>query len=136
MRFVIFTHSLVSDWNHGNAHFLRGISSELLSRGHQVKILEPANGWSRQNLLREQGQSAIDGFEKAFPQLRSSLYDTSTIDLDFALRGADVVIVHEWNPPELIARIGRHHAAHDYILFFHDTHHRSFSDPGGWRLTI
>ncbi len=131
MRFVIFTHSLVSDWNHGNAHFLRGISSELLSRGHQVKILEPANGWSRQNLLREQGQGAIDEFEKVFPVLRSSLFDTYTIDLDVALRGADVVIVHEWNPPELIARIGRHRAAHDYILFFHDTHHRSFSDCGG-----
>ena len=26
MRFVIFTHSLVSDWNHGNAHFLRGFA--------------------------------------------------------------------------------------------------------------
>jgi hypothetical protein len=35
MRFVIFTHSLVSDWNHGNAHFLRGIATELVKRGHQ-----------------------------------------------------------------------------------------------------
>ena len=33
MRFVIFTHSLVSDWNHGNAHFLRGIATELLELG-------------------------------------------------------------------------------------------------------
>jgi len=41
MRFVIFTHSLVSDWNHGNAHFLRGIASELLSLGHELRIFEP-----------------------------------------------------------------------------------------------
>ena len=27
----LFTHSLVSDWNHGNAHFLRGIATELLT---------------------------------------------------------------------------------------------------------
>ena len=30
VRFVIFTHSLVSDWNHGNAHFLRGVATELV----------------------------------------------------------------------------------------------------------
>jgi spore maturation protein CgeB len=31
MRVVIFCHSLVSDWNHGNAHFLRGVARELLA---------------------------------------------------------------------------------------------------------
>ena len=29
MRAVLFYHSLASDWNHGNAHFLRGVCSEL-----------------------------------------------------------------------------------------------------------
>jgi spore maturation protein CgeB len=128
LRFVIFTHSLVSDWNHGNAHFLRGIASELLSRGHDVRVFEPEDGWSRQNLLREHGQAAIDDFERAFPHLHSTLYRLQALDLSEALRGADAVIVHEWNPPELIERIGRHRATHDYQLFFHDTHHRSLSD--------
>ena len=32
MRVVIFCHSLASDWNHGNAHFLRGVARELLAR--------------------------------------------------------------------------------------------------------
>ena len=32
VRFVLFYHSLVSDWNHGNAHFLRGVLSEAWSR--------------------------------------------------------------------------------------------------------
>jgi len=131
LRFVIFTHSLVSDWNNGNAHFLRGIASELLSRGHELAIFEPESGWSRQNLLREHGQGAIENFHKAFPQLRSALYDDRTLDLNQALWGADVVMVHEWNPPELVARIGRHRAGRDYQLFFHDTHHRSLSDREG-----
>jgi spore maturation protein CgeB len=131
MRFVIFTHSLVSDWNHGNAHFLRGIASELLSREHEVRILEPEDGWSRQNLLREEGQTAIDEFHAAFPRLRSTLYNGESLDLDHALQDADVVIVHEWNPPELVARIGRHRSGRQYRLFFHDTHHRSLSDADG-----
>ena len=44
MRFVIFTHSLVSDWNHGNAHFLRGFATTLVERGHDVRIFEPRDG--------------------------------------------------------------------------------------------
>ena len=43
MRIVIFCHSLISVWNHGNAHFLRGIVSELLARGHSVATYEPRN---------------------------------------------------------------------------------------------
>ena len=34
MKFALFYHSLLSDWNHGNAHFLRGVATELLARGH------------------------------------------------------------------------------------------------------
>ena len=41
MHIVKFYHSLLSDWNYGNAHFLRGVVSELLVRGHQVAVYEP-----------------------------------------------------------------------------------------------
>ena len=41
MRFVLYTHSLVSDWNHGNAHFLRGVLRELQRRGQETLALEP-----------------------------------------------------------------------------------------------
>ena len=44
MRVVVFSHSLVSDWNHGNAHFLRGVATELQERGHEVGVFEPADG--------------------------------------------------------------------------------------------
>ena len=41
----------------------------------------------------------------------------------------DTVIVHEWNPPEVIAEVL---AARDRLGFralFHDTHHRASSSP-------
>ena len=130
MRFVIFTHSLVSDWNHGNAHFLRGVASELVRRGHSVRILEPSNGWSRTNLIAEHGEAPIAQFEAAYPLIRSELYGEETLDLDAILNHADIVIVHEWNSHDLVRRIGEHRRTHPrYKLYFHDTHHRSATEP-------
>ena len=130
MRFVIFTHSLVSDWNHGNAHFLRGITSELVARGNTVRILEPDDSWSRENLIREHGEGSIAGFERAYPLIRSEIYRESALDFDDVLRNADVVIVHEWNSHSLVSRVGEHHREHpSYRLYFHDTHHRSATEP-------
>jgi spore maturation protein CgeB len=130
MRVVMFYHSLVSDWNHGNAHFLRGIVSELQARGHSVSVLEPANGWSRQNLLEEQGTPAIARFRRAYPNLTSRCYRIETLDLDQELEGADLVLVHEWNDPALVEAVGRHRAlVGGYQLLFHDTHHRSLTAP-------
>lgn len=129
MHIVLFYHSLISDWNHGNAHFLRGIVTELLARGHQVEVYEPQAGWSVQNLLREQGVAALQAFHAAYPGLSSRMYDPATLDLDRALGKADLVIVHEWNDAPLIRRIGAHrHAGGRYRLLFHDTHHRAVSD--------
>src|SRR4051812_18633998 len=130
MRVVMFYHSLVSDWNHGNAHFLRGVVQELIDRGHDVRVLEPRDGWSRSNLLQDYGAAAIGAFERAYPGLRSELYEAATLDLDRVLSGADLVLVHEWNDHDLVARIGQHHAARGGSrLLFHDTHHRSVTDP-------
>ena len=129
MKFVLFCQSLQSDWNHGNAHFLRGLVSELLHRGYTVSVYEPADGWSRQNLLEDQGVAAIDQFHRAYRELSSQLYALETLDLERTLDGADVVLVHEWNEPELIARIGATVAGSGTVALFHDTHHRSETDP-------
>jgi spore maturation protein CgeB len=130
VRFVLFYHSLVSDWNHGNAHFLRGMLRELQARGHEAVVCEPRNGWSRRNLVAAQGARATAEFAAAFPDLRALEYDLETLDLVALLDRVDVVIVHEWNPPGLIERIGRHRAsAGTYSLLFHDTHHRAVSAP-------
>jgi spore maturation protein CgeB len=130
VRFAFFYHSLVSDWNHGNAHFLRGVVRELGARGHDVVVYEPRDGWSRRNLVADQGTRAIVEFAEAFPDLRALEYDLETLDLDAVLGETDVVIVHEWNPPELVERLGRHRArGGTYRLLFHDTHHRAVSAP-------
>jgi len=129
VRFALFYHSLVSDWNHGNAHFLRGIVRELFTRGHEVRVFEPRDAWSVQNLVADHGDAAIAAFHAAYPGLESRRYD-HTLDLDEALDDVDVAIVHEWNDHDLVKRIGAHHAtARNYTLLFHDTHHRSVTAP-------
>jgi spore maturation protein CgeB len=126
----MFYHSLVSDWNHGNAHFLRGVASSLIARGHDVHVFEPANGWSWSNLTRDHGPRATEVFKSAYPMLHSTPYDLEALDLDRALDGADLVLVHEWNPPELVKRIGgARRKSRRMKLLFHDTHHRLITDP-------
>jgi spore maturation protein CgeB len=57
--------------------------------------------------------------------------DPATLDLDAALEGADLVLVHEWNEPDLVTRVGAHRArGGTYCLLFHDTHHRAITEPG------
>jgi len=125
---VLFCHSALSDWNHGNAHFLRGIAVELQSRGHRVAIYEPADAWSVQGLLADHGDVALDAARRAFPSLHPVRY-REPLDLDAVLHGADLVIVHEWNHHDLVRQIGDHHRRSGrYTLLFHDTHHRSVSD--------
>jgi spore maturation protein CgeB len=131
MNFVLFYHSLVSDWNHGNAHFLRGVASDLVARGHRVTVYEPRDGWSRTHLLREHGDEPLQAFQRRFPLLSSRLRHAGT-DLRKAVGDADVVLVHEWNEPELLSSLEeiRNEGGGGFRLLFHDTHHRMITDPG------
>jgi spore maturation protein CgeB len=130
VRVILFCHSLVSDWNHGNAHFLRGVCSELLARGHDVVVYEPRDAWSLANLVAEHGTQPLTDFVHAYPHLRSRRFDPATLDLHEALAEADLVIVHEWNDHALVKRIGEHRRHNPgYRLLFHDTHHRSVTQP-------
>jgi spore maturation protein CgeB len=133
MRFLFVYHSVLSDWNHGNAHLLRGVVTELQARGHDVVVCEPADGWSATNLVTEHGEAALEAAHRAYPGLRVIRYRREA-EVDRAIAQADVVIVHEWNPPRLVRRIGRHPARGRFVLLFHDTHHRAVSDPEAMRL--
>jgi spore maturation protein CgeB len=129
MKIALFYHSLVSDWNHGNAHFLRGICSEMQSLGHEVVVFEPLNGWSYKNMLEEGGKRAVNEFHNHFPNLKYIFYDINTSYISEMLSGADLVIVHEWNDPKLVEKIGNHRKNNNtYKLLFHDTHHRAVTD--------
>jgi spore maturation protein CgeB len=133
MRILYFTHSLTSCWNHGNAHFQRGLVRELTRRGHRVTAFEPARGWSRNNLVADHGEAPLSRFRARFADLDARAYPDGP-DVPALLEGADLVIVHEWSEPELVAAIGaeRKRGA-SFILLFHDTHHRAVSDPAAMR---
>jgi spore maturation protein CgeB len=129
-KLVLFCQSLRSDWNHGNAHFLRGILSECWYRGFDVLAFEAAENWSAANLVQDHGPAALAAWREAYPPLRSVVYDPAALDLDWALERADVVLVHEWNKPELVARIAKHrNSGGSYLLLLHDTHHRVATQP-------
>jgi spore maturation protein CgeB len=129
MRIVLFCHSLISDWNHGNAHFLRGLVSELVARGHEVRAWEPDDAWSAVSLAQERGALPFAEVAEQYPLLDITRYRAEALDLDAATDGADMVLVHEWNSPNLIGALGRRREqGAGFLLLFHDTHHRMVSD--------
>ena len=130
MRLSLFCHSLLSDWNHGNAHFLRGVTGELLARGHTVSVFEPCDAWSVENLIRERGEEGLAAATSVYPWLAPIRYRLESLDLERAIDGSDVVLVHEWNDPALVAEIGAlRKRGGPFVALFHDTHHRMVTNP-------
>jgi hypothetical protein len=72
-RFAFFYQSIISDWNHGNAHFLRGLVRALQARGQTVVCYEHVDNWSLTNLLRV-APDAIQRFERRFSDIRYARY--------------------------------------------------------------
>lgn len=133
MRFVFFLHSAVSDWNHGNAHFLRGLMSALVRQGHAVASWEPRRAWSLENLLADHGVGPVVEFARAYPEIAVHTYDAASPALpevmDEAVAGADVVLVHEWNEPHVASAAREAARRAGALALFHDTHHRPWSQP-------
>lgn len=100
MKAVFFSHSPFSDRGEGEGQFLRGIVAELQERGHEVTVFA------------------------------SRSYSPQSLDLDRELDDAELVLVQERCDPELVWRVGAHHARHGgYCLLFHDTGHRAMTAP-------
>lgn len=133
MKIVLFTHTVVSDWSHGNAHFLRGLARALQRRGHEVVACERWRNWSTEELFSDHGAGPIVEFARLFPDLHIRMYgewDGILDEVDELTRGADLVVVHEFNEPELVGAVGHvRRRRGDFLLFFHDTHHRPASVP-------
>lgn len=136
MKVVFFVHSVVSDWSHGNAHFLRGLARSLMKRGHEVVLCERWRNWSADSLFEDHGHGPIVEFARLFPDLRLQVYggwDSIIDEVDSLTRGADLVLVHEFNEPELVGAVGHvKRRRNDFALLFHDTHHRPVSAP--WQV--
>ncbi|MGI9148421.1 MAG: CgeB family protein [Chloroflexota bacterium] len=128
-RFALFYQSLISDWNHGNAHFLRGLMRALQARGHTTICYEQSDNWSLTNLL-ELDPLAIAHFGEAFPDLGFEMYELEDVQrfVRERLAQADVVLVNEWNTPHVIRLIGRVCRELGVTALFHDTHYRVVLD--------
>lgn len=124
MKCIFFYHAFSSCWNNGNAHFLRGVTRALSELGHEVIVYEPVDGWSRLNAIRDGGAATLAEIPGMFPGITVRPY-RSSLDLDTMLDGADIVLVHEWNPPDVIEQIGQVRRNSAFTLLFHDTHHRA-----------
>ena len=133
LRLIYLCHSLRSDWNNGNAHFLRGLLREMSALGHDVTVLEPESEWSIDNLLLEaNGGRSLSDFKAIYPELNVETYTTEEGSERWRerLRRADLVILHEWNPPALAQKLLQLRGQLGFKLLFHDTHHRASSSPG------
>lgn len=118
MQFIVFTKSVISDWNQDNTQFLRGVASDLIRRRHKV------------NIVGLTAPQSTPDFRSAYPLLEGTVSGEPTLDLERVLETADVVVVDEGNSPDLVRRIGDHHAGHrEYRLYFHDTHQRAITNP-------
>ena len=132
----LFAHSLVSDWNHGNAHFLRGLVRELMKMGHGVRCYEELGSWSLTNLVQQEKErsiEAIDQFRQLYHELDIHFYKNDATLRDFLLkelRDVDVVVIHEWNDPHVVNTILSLKQQLKFRALFHDTHHRAYSQAG------
>ena len=137
LNIALFSHSLVSDWNHGNAHFLRGLMRELVRMGHKVRCYEELGSWSLVNLVNNEGEKAIESinrFRAAYPELDIRFYKPTDTEfqkfLEHELKEMDVVLVHEWNQPQVVNKILALKSKFGFIALFHDSHHRAYTQAG------
>jgi spore maturation protein CgeB len=133
LKLRLFAHSWRSDWNHGNAHFLRGLAHALVHAGHDVLCYEPEDSWSLTHLMEEgeRGRQALEQFSRCFPELEVRPYSQGSFRefAELELHDADVVVVHEWNSPAVVDAILLMKNQFHFIALFHDTHHRAYTSP-------
>lgn len=95
-----------------------------------MEVYEPEGGWSLNNLIKDHGAEKMDEFRRYYPSLSPQFYNPNKkLNYEGILKEADLVLVHEWNEPELVADLGKMKDRYGYKLLFHDTHHRAASAP-------
>ena len=137
LKIALFAHSMISDWNHGNAHFLRGLMRELVRMGHSVRCYEELSSWSLSNLMTCEGEraiEAIDAFRRTYSELDIRFYKSGDDGfkrfLEEELKEVDVVLLHEWNDPQVVNQVLAFKKQYKFIALFHDSHHRAYTSAG------
>jgi spore maturation protein CgeB len=101
--------------------------------GHEVRCYEELGNWSLKNLVNRGGKAAIaavDDFRRQYPELDIRFYNRDDSFPEFAaqqLKGADLVILHEWNEPAVVNTVLSLKRTCGFRALFHDTHHRAYS---------
>ena len=114
--------------------FCGGLLHHLGVAGQNVTVFEPDHEWSIDHLCEEAlGKHSLRQFDETYPDLKVELYRPDQVDdLELwqrALQGYDLVVVHEWNPPQLAHLLLELRDRVGFRLVFHDTHHRASSSP-------
>jgi len=82
---------------------------------------------------QERSIEAIDDFRRRFKNLSIQFYrnDAGLAQyLETELRGADVVLIHEWNEPVVVNAILALKGKLGFRALLHDTHHRAYTNAG------
>jgi spore maturation protein CgeB len=110
---------------------------ELVRMGHRVRCYEELGSWSLVNLVNNEGEKAIDSidrFRAAYLELDIRFYKPNDSEfqkfLETELKEVDLVLVHEWNQPQVANRILALKQKIGFIALFHDTHHRAYTAAG------
>ena len=101
----LFCHSLLSDWNHGNAHFLRGVVTELRRARPRRRGLRAARRAGALPNLRRRPRRARRSPASAAPIPRSRSQPLRPRRRSTSTRRSTAptwCIVHEWNDHELV----------------------------------
>lgn len=124
----MFYQSLVSDWNNPTAHFLRGVVTELKSRGHEVNVYEQDGNAPVTELTNAHGMKAVKEFYSFYPDLSTNFYNSEKLNADTLLKEADLVLVQDKTELEIIKKLIKARKKGKFKLLFHDTGHKVVTD--------
>ena len=94
-------------------------------------MFEPADGWSRKNLIADAGSGSGSRIFITLILCSKARFTTKRRSIPLLIWTARMLcwFTNGIRTTSCVA-IGEHHAEHpEYTLFFHDTHHRAATDP-------
>ena len=104
--------------------------------GHEVRCYEELGAWSLSNLVKYEGERAIesiDHFRQSCPELDIRFYNSRENFQQFLeeeLKETQVVLLHEWNDPLVVNSVLALKKKFGFIALFHDSHHRAYTRAG------
>ena len=121
MKIALFCQSIISDYNLDAIPFLRGVITELQSRGHETQVFETRDNVAYLSALKECGKTAISEFKRYYPDIITSFYQSSVAEIAEIVRDVDLVLVHSSADTDTIKLLAEIKKKFSYALVFYDT---------------